>query len=320
MSIDLIKQDQNLLNNAIWLVNERLDPFKKYVYEYPNGKYVLTCGEKPPDSTDGLYLLSMMNLCEKQRRKTVITKRSHMVQMCGFAQSKKNFDRIWESLERWKNVTIKFDGCFYTGKNYTSVIFGIIDWAKLDEKTKELSFKFNDIFYDLLQQSHYYRLIDFGYYKSLKRPVSRRLYELMIKYLDAAEKWECDANKLGEKLTLEKRKESHKHYPSDILIKIKPAIAEINKSMDHKIKLEVRLAADGEKIFVFTKEGQTQRPNNSDSTAIIARLKKEAEDCIKKCHGSCGATWANHHQHKLSSSCYHCRKFKESRRKIEQKN
>jgi hypothetical protein len=58
------------------------------------------------------------------------------------------------------------------------------------------------------------------------------LYEILIKTFKDRDIWQIGIVKLAEKLTLEK------HYPSQILEKLQPAINEINKNTELKINLD----------------------------------------------------------------------------------
>ena len=220
-----------------------------------------------------------MKLAQIENRKTLIIKnRNKILKMCGMSRTNKNYDRLWESCERWKHVNAKFDGCYYDSakKQHVKMLFGIIDWAKYDEDTKELSFKFNDVFYEIMQNSKLYRLIDLNYYRMLRRPVSRRLYEILIKHLEQATVWKCGSDKLAERLVLDRS------FPSQILIKLKPAVNEINANTLLKVEMTTEKTDDGRTIFIFTRISASPI-----SPAKLKELKKVAAGCWKMTNGNC---------------------------------
>ena len=293
---NLIRSDQHFLDFPLWALDDRLNKLKQFTVNTDQGQYILTCGNKPPDATDSLFLYSFMKLAQQENKKTItITNRNKILKMCGMIRCKQSYNRLWESLERWKEVSAKFDGCYYDiDKNkHVKMLFGIIDWAKYDEDAKELTFKFNDVFYKAMKEAKLYRLIDLDYYKMLKRPVSRRLYELMKRKLDNQLTWSCEALKLAEKLTLNLK------YPSQIIQKLNPAINEINKNTDIEIELDTRKTEEKRTIFTFKKiEKKTDKE--------LKDLKKAAQGCWKSTKGNCASFRTNLTQEQMSPICEYC--------------
>lgn len=292
---DLVKADQHVLEYPIWLLDERKD-LKRYTCENEYGTFTLSCGERPPDATDQLFLLAVMKLSERQKRKKVRSKRIDILKLCGLAKATKNYNRLIESMERWKGVVLKFEGCWFDGTRRVKTIFGVIEWAELDEDTGELVVTLNEKFYEIMKQSRYYRLIDIKEYRALRRPLSRRLFELLTKRLGRSAAWECEAKKLAEKLTLERR------YPSQIVLKIQPAIAEINKNTDMRVEMTSRKTDDGRVVIRF------QRLSTGLTRSQVKALKKAARECWKNLAGGCGGEWINY-QDRTDHLCHYCEKF-----------
>jgi hypothetical protein len=295
----LVKADQHILEYPIWLLDERND-LKRYTCENEYGTFTLTCGERPPDATDQLYLLSIMKLSETQKRRKIRTKRGDILKLCGFTLGVKNYHRLMESMERWRNVGLNFNGCWFDGARRVQTIFGVIDWAELDKDTGELVITINEKFYEIMKASRYYRLIDIKEYRALRRPISRRLYELLMKRLGKSAGWECEAKKLAEKLTLKER------YPSQIIKKLQPAIAEINKNTDFRVEMTTRKADDRRVIIRF------QRLSTGMTRSQIKALKKTASECWQKLHGGCGTDWEHVHD-RPNVLCHYCKKFGSAR-------
>ena len=211
---------------------------------------------------------------------------------------KVHYDRIIRALEKWKSIVIKFEGIFYEGDNYTLRYFGVRDNVKLDKETRLLSLQFNEDYIKQIQESKFYKYIDFEEYKKLTKPISARLYEILIKTFKERDSWFIDIGNLAEKLTIEKREQAKTYYPSDLLPNIKAAISEINKKTE--LKLELNYDKD-KQICTFKKLtsakpakkiDQSESANNQVETSLIQRLtnygftKQKAHLLIDQCQSN----------------------------------
>ena len=251
----IIKDDINFLEYPNWIVTER-EKVKEVTIEKEYGVYKLFTGvDRLPDRFDKIVLYYLLSLLLKvsQLELTEIKTTRYKVAKGIFYKTKNvgksEYKRIMTSLKRWTAIFIEFNGIFYDGNEYTNQYFHIVDNVTLNEKTKELSIKFNEVYIKQLRETNYFKLINFDEYKLLKRPVSARLYEILIKTFKDRDQWQIDIIKLGEKLTLEKR------YPSQILEKLIPAVNEINKNTTLKIHLDYNKETH---ICTFTKVKQNQ--------------------------------------------------------------
>ena len=159
---------------------------------------------------------------------------------CGFSiTDSRYYQRVEESLKRWKNVAIEFKGTFYDGKTYLAIGFGIIDDYEINKETKKVTVNFNEKWLLKIRESTFFKYLNFEYYKALKRPLSRRLYELLCKTFKGRDEWSVGLAKLGTKLTLSGREVSYREgkeiktrkvvFASDVLVALKPAVNEINR-------------------------------------------------------------------------------------------
>ena len=114
----------------------------------------------------------------------------------------------------------------------------------------------------------------------LKRPVSARLYEILIKTFKDRGEWQIGIIKLPEKLTLSER------YPSQILKKLNPAVNEINDNTELKINFNYNKKTH---ICTFTKVKQVQvtepedkptasLPEDTNFKSLIVLIPKEHRD------------------------------------------
>jgi hypothetical protein len=180
--------------------------------------------------------------------------------------SKKQFERIMLSLKKWESTSITYEGIFYDKGSHTIRYFHIIDDVILNLKSKELYIRFNQQYIQQLKQSTFYKLIDFTEYKKLTRALSARLYEILVKNFKERNIWHIDISNLAEKLTLEKRVNAEKYYPSQIIISLKPAINEINKNTQLRVELNYH-AENG--LCEFKKIAEAQEQVVSASDAIV---------------------------------------------------
>jgi hypothetical protein len=239
----IIKEDINFLEYPTWSVNDKgkLSILKA---KKDNGYYEVTSVKGIPTHLDKVvlyYLLHKLYQESKLNNLEIITTRYEITKniMAPATKPGKNyFTRVMSSIEKWKAIDIKFEGIFFEGDKYTIRGFSIIDEYELQPDTKLLRIRFNSAYIRQLRETKFYKYIDFNEYKKLTRSVSARLYEILVKTFKERLTWHIDIKNLAEKLTLEKRPKAKDYYASDVLIKLKPAINEINKNTHLKIELD----------------------------------------------------------------------------------
>lgn len=237
MNEALIKQDLNFLEYPNWTVSAKKKTYT-FIIQNQNGYYEMNSPEGLPGRFDKvvLYFLLYKFFELDSGAKEVVTTRYEIAKNVLFQDknfSKTKYDRIMLALKRWKSIYIRFEGVFFEKDSKTVKYFSIVDYVLLDKTTNKLSIKFNAQYINQLNESNFYRYINFNEYKKLTRPVSARLYEILLKNLALNDLWCINIENLGEKLTLEKR-----FYPSHILVAIKPAIKEINEYTAVKIAFD----------------------------------------------------------------------------------
>lgn len=234
-----IKQDINFFEKPLWFQSD-ISGEEGFIWKDQDG-YVYRSKYRAPTHTDILFLMFL--LLESQNEgysEKLIRTRYQIIQGCGLsAREPENCKRLEDSLKRWGAVFISFEGCFYEGKRRVNKGFHIIDSYEIDGKRVEVNL--NSKWIQAIKDSNFFKYINFNYYKSLKRPVSRRLFEILCKNFKGREFWEIGLTKLGEKLTLQGRTEKKKDgdikeilYPSTVLSKVKPAINEINRRAEEQ--------------------------------------------------------------------------------------
>lgn len=308
-----IKQDINFLDKPLWFQTDKSSGDKKFTWKDIDG-YVYCAGYKLPEKMDILFLLYILLKAQQAgyQQKMSFT-RYEILKECGLSTDSKAYNRLKDGLSRWLHISITFNGTFYDGKKYKEIGFHIIDSYEINENTGKLEVSLNPLWLAKIKDSEFFKYINFHYYKALKRPVSRRLYEVLCKTFKGREYWKIDLVKLGKKLTLSGKKvlkngmETEVLYPNIVLASIKPAINEINwlaedkKALDalevkanNAFKIKYRLSEDKKVItfekvlpdwvskgFVEKKESSEEKPKESKRETALEELLEMAKSKTK---------------------------------------
>lgn len=230
-----IKQDINFLHEPLWFQDIKHAGMGFIWRDGENYEY--RTDYKPPDKVDILILLYLMLKSQKVGyTENVVASRYEILKNCGLPiKDNHYYIRVEDSLKRWHSVDIYFNGTFYDRHEYYEIGFHILDSYKIEKDRKRLSVSFNADWLLKIKNSEYFKYINFEQYKALKRPVSRRLHEILCHQFFNRDTWSIHITRLGILLTLSGRKKITKSetkeiiYASDVLVTLKPAINEINK-------------------------------------------------------------------------------------------
>ncbi|MEZ0372503.1 MAG: replication initiator protein A, partial [Candidatus Sericytochromatia bacterium] len=204
--------------------------------------------------------------------------RYEILKGCGCPINPQYLRRLEDSLKRWLNVTIEFDAAFYDGKHYVSAGFHILDNYRIRDKDKRLEVTFSQSFLNQTRKSSFFKYVDFNYYKILRRPVSRRLFEILTHTFKNGSQWKVPLVELGQKLTLYSRKRSRKDggeeevlYPSDVLTAVKSAVNEINRLATDAALLR-ELGMDPREVYAVTYEVDRKKKTIEFQRAPLTHL------------------------------------------------
>jgi len=286
MKKELVKQDINLLEYPLWFQDE-LEAERSeagFIWKHPKG-FVLKTTFKPPVKTDMVFLLYLLMESQNQSWKDEIElSRYQILKQCGISRNTQWYDRLKESMERWKRVEIQFNDAFYRDKEYETLVFNVIDSWGIQKETKKLRVRFSPEYLSLVRNTSYYRFLNFNQVKALRSPLATRLYQLLVKTFKNRDHWEIDSILLAEKIPMKQR------FPAQIALKIKPAVKRIYKHTDLKITLEERKKERGKIVFVFRKETVADKtkpsfketkafvmPEDEDFKRLVAMLPQERQ-------------------------------------------
>jgi hypothetical protein len=238
----MVKDDINFLEYPNWTLSKKKNT-QVYTIQREHGTYQMLSHLGLPKHFDKVVVYCLLNMLyrEKKPGSTSVTTTRYAMAKDIFDKNRNGqniYDRIMESLELWQAISIHFEGVFYEGAGHTVRYFSIIDECVLNKETGELVVRFSESYINQLDNSKYYKLIDFEQYKLIRRPTAARLYEILVKTFKGRKEWAIGLQQLAEKLTFEKREGAEKYYPSDVLRHLKPGIAEINQKTDLGIKFD----------------------------------------------------------------------------------
>jgi hypothetical protein len=234
----MLKEDINFLEYPTWIIDEKCSD-SVHTIKKEKGTYEIKGADGLPHRFDKIvlyFLLSRLFNSDKAHNREVLITRYELAKNVFYnvkSIGRIHYERVMKSLKKWNGISIKFEGIFYEGDGWSFRLFHVIEDVIFKEEEKKLVIRFNQQYIQQLLESKFYKLIDFQEYKKLQKPVSARLYEILLKNFKDREIWHINIIKLAEKLTWEKRT-----YPSQILIALRPAIQEINKKTELKIECD----------------------------------------------------------------------------------
>lgn len=250
----VVKIDINFFNKPLYFQNLKYSIEKKFVWTDIDG-FEYHSSYIPPDYVDAMILFYFLlrSQSEGYAEKIFLT-RYEIIKNCGFSVCPKTYDRIENSLERWSAVYIKFEGTFYDNQEYLTKFFHILK-GSVNKKTQKVEVVFDPDWLLKIKESNFFKYLNFNYYKSLKKPISRRLYELLSTKCYDGNEWHIRLTNLGNDLPIAKRKVHTKEgekdvmYASDVLVAIKPGFNEINALANDKDVVKIAKALPGD---IFT--------------------------------------------------------------------
>lgn len=226
----MVRQDRNLLECPIWFVNEREGKNREagQAYSFSQNGYSFRTHGKPPTGTDIIFLYFWM-LCIQENNWTSNLEISKYATLkgCKMNAGGANLRRVEDSIDRWSNVRIKYDGNFYQDKKYIYKKFGIINNANAlrgrNNNICGFQLSFNEEWLSIFEESKFYEWLDFDLITRLRQPIAIRLYEYLTKSFIGRNSFSIDAHKMASKIPIQRQ------YASQILLLVEGAMDKINK-------------------------------------------------------------------------------------------
>lgn len=146
------------------------------------------------------------------------------------------YERVEEALHRWKDVSVHYWNAWRDHEQGTwtdTEAIGIIDYFKIsdgrrshgNERNKRSRFVWNRELFKSFQAG-YMKPLDFGFYRSLKRPAAQRAYRFLDKRFHHKPEWEFDLRTFAcEKLGF-----SRNYDTGQLKARLKPAMSELERA------------------------------------------------------------------------------------------
>ena len=242
-----VKQNLNDSEFAMWFQKVIKNNGKTFKWTDRQG-YTFVAAAGTPSKVDILFLYFFMLKTQQNNwdRELILT-RYEVLKSCDITPSKAQYDRLIESLKKWKGVTISFAGTFYNGEKYIDMEFGIIETWELRKNDKKLRIELNNNWLLKTKESPFYRYVNFEEIKKLKSPLSLRLFEILDKNFYGRNIWEIGILKLGAKIPMAEKHIAH------IIPKVQAAVRKIKDKTSLDVSVETVKQGRGKGKFIFTK-------------------------------------------------------------------
>jgi hypothetical protein len=159
-----------------------------------------------------------------------------VIELLGWDNSGWAYERVEESLHRWKTISVHYWNAWrdHGAKTWTDTeAIGIIDYFKISDGRRnqgkdnqtQSRFVWNSQLFKSFQ-SRYMKPLDFGLYRSLKRPAAQRAFRFLDKRFHHKDDWEFDLRTFAcEKLGF-----SRNYDTGQLKARLQPAMTELEEA------------------------------------------------------------------------------------------
>jgi len=239
----IVRQDINFLENPLWSP-DRKDNKPIYKVTNKNGTYTfIAMPDNIPDDTDAMFLYYFLLLAQNSKSLKLELNTSSVLKDLKIQKSKRNYERLYTALERWKQASINFEGSFFKKekdgsgekrKVYTTEGFHFLEYKvnkKRVNKRRRHTFivEINHRFFKAIEDTAFVNYININNFIDAKTPLNRRLYEWLPKQFIGR-----DVYRIGHIKLLEKLRITCPQYPS----KIKRKLRSIQRSVERMSQLD----------------------------------------------------------------------------------
>lgn len=193
-----------------------------------------------PTAKDDQVLTALLQLTKIANNFTnpeVSFTKHQIVELLDWSDSGWAYDRVEESLHRWKGVSVHYWNAWRDHESQTwtdTEAIGVIDYFKLSDgrrtqgaakRDAQSRFVWNRELFKSFQAG-YMKPLDFGLYRSLKRPAAQRAYRFLDKRFHHRPDWEFDLHTFAcEKLGF-----SRKYDTGQLKARLHPAMTELEQA------------------------------------------------------------------------------------------
>ncbi|MEX2167733.1 MAG: replication initiator protein A [Pirellulales bacterium] len=244
------KDENNLAEFPIALLSDRAEPgqktieFQDTMTDWKTGQVItrrvsITGSDKfgLPTAKDEQVLLALVQLTKLANGFTnpeVWFTKHQVIELLGWQNRGWAYDRVEESLHRWKGVSIHYWNAWRDNKQgvWTDTeAIGVIDYFRItdsrrrknaDDRNSRSRFLWNRILFESFQAG-YLKPLDFNLYRSLERAAAKRAYRFLDKRFHHQPAWEFDLRVFAcEKLGF-----SRSYDTGQLKERLRPALGEL---------------------------------------------------------------------------------------------
>ncbi|MBF0231994.1 MAG: replication initiator protein A [Desulfamplus sp.] len=249
-----IKQDIDFVDYPLWMESAQKSDAKVVTWVDRDG-YRFEASRGMPSKLDMLFLYYIMLESQNHNWDQIVRFSRHQIlTACEINTGQKERQRLIQSLEAWRRVSISFSGIFYDDTAYEFLEFGIINNWGVREKDNRFEIKLNTKWIEKIRRSEFFKYISFVQIKQLRSPLALRLYEILVKNLYQKTSWEVDVMKLAGEIPMTE------HYLAHITPKVEAAVRRIYDKTDLKVMVRLVKQARGQGTFIFTKKEKAPPP------------------------------------------------------------
>ena len=219
------KDEMNLAEFPLSAIADRLDPglktlsFEDQVWDNSRGEMVprqltITASDQYglPTALDDEVILGLVQLSKMREfaDRHVSFTRYQLIQLLGWRNESKTYERIEKSLNRWVGVTLYYKNAWWSKKDkcWVDEKFHILDNVTLYDKEKARkqsppqpqlplsSFTWNEVIFKSFRDGNL-KGIDFDFFKSLESAVAKRLYRFLDKRFFHRSRWEFNLKEVS---------------------------------------------------------------------------------------------------------------------------
>ncbi|MEZ6063685.1 MAG: replication initiator protein A [Planctomycetaceae bacterium] len=159
-----------------------------------------------------LALIHYTDLVNQFSSPTVPFTRYELIRLLGWDDGGKSYQRLRESMARWKSITLDYRNAWrdHRAKCWVSEVFSLIDNVTLYDAAEQQkrgppsqfdlplsSFTWNRIFFDSMQ-AKYFKRLDFTFYQQLRTSTTKRLFRFLDKRFGSGRShWEFDLHEFA---------------------------------------------------------------------------------------------------------------------------
>ena len=294
------KDEMNLAEFPLCALAHRLRPdqktlhFEDHVWDERRGEMItrqLTITGSDayglPTALDDEVLLGLIQLTKLRGfadRKVPFT-RYQLIQVLGWRDETKSYERLEASLNRWTGVTLYYANAWWNKARrcWVDEKFHVLDnvWLchRTDRRfeaeeegdgTSRSAFVWNEVLFRSFQAGNL-KSIDFDFFKELQSAIAKRLYRFLDKRFFRRRQWEFNLKELA----YEHAGLARSYDTAGLKRRLRPGIAELEQRgylhpMPESIRFHKLCSGEWSVVFEQATEETTPNPQNSAATEALA--------------------------------------------------